>query len=309
MGLVKTRRLAAMQKQQRAKAAMKPPLTKGGKIGLTMKRGKKERNVRMNKFGVMIILAAFAFQVDARIGSVSGRVNGYDPGRVPKTVSDGGASDAKAKGMPEKQARAKAKTISADRLVIPDDAKYHGNLPINKKGRIESLCGFTIGDIAKVPRLPTVDTDGNIVETGKLAKPFRNCTHYEVKYSAFNHALYSICVFSPAIAKMDEDAAAKELDTMATALKMKFADKIRHLSKYSSFYLAKMETYTHQSLTVERYLKPIDKRHVLKGTTDAREEKGWAFSISLVDRAMQEFNPDPQVVPKPPENIEGIDAL
>lgn len=30
MGLVKTRRLAAMQKQQRAKAAMKPPMKKGG---------------------------------------------------------------------------------------------------------------------------------------------------------------------------------------------------------------------------------------------------------------------------------------
>ena len=29
MGLVKTRRLAAMQKQQRAKAAMKPPVKKG----------------------------------------------------------------------------------------------------------------------------------------------------------------------------------------------------------------------------------------------------------------------------------------
>lgn len=28
MGLVKTRRLAAMQKQQRAKAGMKPPLSK-----------------------------------------------------------------------------------------------------------------------------------------------------------------------------------------------------------------------------------------------------------------------------------------
>ena len=30
MGLVKTRRLAAMQKQQRAKAWMKPPAKKGG---------------------------------------------------------------------------------------------------------------------------------------------------------------------------------------------------------------------------------------------------------------------------------------
>ena len=32
MGLVKTRRLAAMQKQQRAKAAMKPPSMKGGAL-------------------------------------------------------------------------------------------------------------------------------------------------------------------------------------------------------------------------------------------------------------------------------------
>ena len=30
MGLVKTRRLAAMQKQQRAKAGMKPTVKKGG---------------------------------------------------------------------------------------------------------------------------------------------------------------------------------------------------------------------------------------------------------------------------------------
>jgi len=32
MGLVKTRRLAAMQKQQRAKAGMKPPVGKGGAL-------------------------------------------------------------------------------------------------------------------------------------------------------------------------------------------------------------------------------------------------------------------------------------
>ena len=32
MGLVKTRRLAAMHKQQRAKAGMKPPMGKGGAL-------------------------------------------------------------------------------------------------------------------------------------------------------------------------------------------------------------------------------------------------------------------------------------
>ena len=47
MGLVKTRRLAAMQKQQRAKAGMKPPPGniprekpgKGAKVSATWKRG------------------------------------------------------------------------------------------------------------------------------------------------------------------------------------------------------------------------------------------------------------------------------
>ena len=33
MGLVKTRRLMAMQKQQRAKAGMKPPMNKGQRKG------------------------------------------------------------------------------------------------------------------------------------------------------------------------------------------------------------------------------------------------------------------------------------
>lgn len=48
MGLVKTRRLAAMQKQQRAKAGMRQPVPKqarkvvGGKSFESLKRGWKE---------------------------------------------------------------------------------------------------------------------------------------------------------------------------------------------------------------------------------------------------------------------------
>ena len=38
MGLVKTRRLAAMQKQQRAKAGMKPPVKKCGDMLLANRR-------------------------------------------------------------------------------------------------------------------------------------------------------------------------------------------------------------------------------------------------------------------------------
>ena len=39
MGLVKTRRLAAMQKQQRAKAAMKLPVKKCGNIAMGIRPG------------------------------------------------------------------------------------------------------------------------------------------------------------------------------------------------------------------------------------------------------------------------------
>ena len=38
MGLVKTRRLAAMQKKQRAKAAMKPPMKDGAYSGVKRRR-------------------------------------------------------------------------------------------------------------------------------------------------------------------------------------------------------------------------------------------------------------------------------
>ena len=41
MGLVKTRRLAAMQKMQRAKAGMRPPVKKGGAMGAWTGCGKQ----------------------------------------------------------------------------------------------------------------------------------------------------------------------------------------------------------------------------------------------------------------------------
>ena len=45
MGLVKTKRLAAMQKQQRAKAAMKPPM-KGAFRSISEKAGKGRARVK-----------------------------------------------------------------------------------------------------------------------------------------------------------------------------------------------------------------------------------------------------------------------
>ena len=50
MGLVKTRRLAAMQKQQRAKAAMKPPMKGDGKGVSHIPRGSRpSREIRLRR--------------------------------------------------------------------------------------------------------------------------------------------------------------------------------------------------------------------------------------------------------------------
>ena len=54
MGLVKTRRLAAMQKQQRAKAGMRPPVKKGawkGNGSFPLRNGSSSRPSKRGDFG------------------------------------------------------------------------------------------------------------------------------------------------------------------------------------------------------------------------------------------------------------------
>ena len=152
---------------------------------------------------------------------VYGHQRGYKNGDPAKLINDGGAKEVKEKGAAVKKVRDKAKGITETKIEIPKDATYHG-LAIDHSGRIMSLCGFEIGEIAKVPRHPVLDKDGNIVMTGKLAKPFRKCTQYEVKYSKVNHALYSIRVFSPAQKKMDDEAVTAEQEAMSEAVKETF---------------------------------------------------------------------------------------
>jgi hypothetical protein len=138
----------------------------------------------------LIILSVLLLATDATAFTyVGGRQRGYKNGDPAKRINDGGASAEKEKGATVKKARDKAKGITETKIEILKDATYNG-LAIDHSGRIMSLCGFEIGEIAKVPRHPVLDTDGNIVMTGKLAKPFRKCTQYEVKYSKVNHALY-----------------------------------------------------------------------------------------------------------------------
>ena len=253
----------------------------------------------------LIILSAILFAANA-MAFVGRTQRGYKNGDTAKLINDDGAKEVKEKGAAVKKARDKAKGITETKIEIPKDATYNG-LAIDHSGRILSLCGFEIGEIAKVPRHPVLDKDGNIVMTGKLVKPFRKCTQYEVKYSKVNHALYSIRVFSPAQKKMDDEAAAVEQETMAAAVKTKFEGKVLSWLKTAPSWPAQMKPLAHQSLTVNSFKDNIEKKGKLKGSADAREEKGWAFSVILTDHAMYGY------VPKVPESDveapEGVDAL
>ena len=260
----------------------------------------------------IVLLAAVVFALDAN-AIIGGRVRGYKSDG--KLINEGGASEQKAKNAAEKQTRAKAKEITVEKLEFPKGAK-HGILPIFMPARIDSLCGYEIGSIAKVSRHPQLDKDGNIVITEKLKTPFRKCTQVELKYSKVNHALYYIRVFAPAQKKVTDEAASAEVEAMSVALKTKFDDKISEFSKLdqtsAKLYRAKMRTNIFQdscqTLEVRGYKDNLEKRGALKGTTDARKELGWAFSITLEDRAMQSFVPETS---KPANDVsqKDVDAL
>ena len=252
---------------------------------------------------IILSVALLATDAAAFLGVTQ---RGYKKGGPVKRINDGGASEVKRKEMAEKKTCAKAKGIAMTKIEIPDGGTYHG-LHIDNSARILSLCGFEIGEIAKVPRRPVLDKDGNIVMTGKLAKPFRKCTQYELTYSKVNHALYSIRIFSPAQKKMDDEAAAAELEAMTDAVKAKFGDKIASIIRGPSTHSLNLKLFSHQSMSVNSYKANIDKKGRLKGSVDAREETGWAFSVFLTDRAMHDYVP---AAPTPEgKSAEGVDAL
>ena len=256
----------------------------------------------------IVLLAAVVFALDAN-AIINGRVQGYKSDR--KLISEGGATEQKAKNAAEKQTRAKAKEITVEKLEFPKGAK-HSSLPIDVSSRIDSLCGYEIGSIAKVSRHPQLDKDGNIVVTEKLKTPFRKCTQVELKYSKVNHALYYIRVFAPAQKKVSDEAASAEVEAMSGAIMAKFNEKISGFIKTdlgsSMVHRANMQLYSFQTLEVHGYKDNIEKRGVLKGTADARPELGWAFSVILTDSAMQNFVPETS---KPANDVsqKDVDAL
>ena len=251
----------------------------------------------------VLMLTVLALSLETCAVYYQSRSRGYRPTEDEKRLTPAGPTG------DLKKVIEKSKTILTDKLEFDEGAKC-GNTPINLKARIGSLCGHEIGTIAKVGRNTVLDANGNIVVTERLKKPFRLCTHVELKYSKVNHALYSIRIFSPAQRKMDDDAARKEVNGMIDALTAKFGEKISSWGRIAieNGYAAHFDAFTGQSLTVTTYMAEIDKRFVLQGPTRSGHAQGWAFSVKLVDQAMQSFAPD-KADGADARPVEGVDAL
>ena len=252
---------------------------------------------------ILLILAALVltFKVSAFYSHT--HVRGYRQGDNARRLKPAGASDKIV------NAQKKSLAIATNKIEFVEGTKFR-TIPIALNARIASLCGYEFGTIAKVGWNTVLDNEGNIVVTEKLKKPFRACTHVELKYSKINHALYSIRVFSPAQRKMDDDAAWKEVKGITDAVNAKFGVKIRSWIQSNQNNTKRcnaiMDNFALQTLVVSAYKEAVDKRLVLQGPSGP--ELGWAFSLTLTDTAMKNFVPDTEEeVNAAP--IQGVDAL
>jgi len=190
--------------------------------------------------------------------------------------------------------KARNKKVSSNKVELPNGAKPLG-YPINTSQRIDTLCGYELGTIIKVPVRPTIDNEGNILVVERLRKPFRKCTQVTLHYSSVNHALYGIELFSEGDVKMSQDEAWDELKEMAKALKSKFNDKIICCDENKSFMSlsARMGTfmgnYSGQFITLSAQKKDIVKKSAMKGI---EPKKGWVLSLTLIDHAMHSYDPE-----------------
>ena len=207
---------------------------------------------------------------------------------------------------------------------------------VDLERRIDALCGFEIGTIARGFR-PKVNDGGDIVLTNKLARPFRNCKKAEVMYSQSNCALFSIKVFSEPLKMTDEEAKA-EMQVMADAFKQKFGDKIEW-GREMSCRIANKNTRsatakklmagangpaadnkrskvsairllaTGQSLVISREKRKLVSMFSTRAPR-AKDEYVWVFTVELKDELVKTLtrsalNPPPKVAPSKSD----IDAL
>lgn len=256
-----------------------------------------------------VALAAVVVSADAYL---SPRVRGNNaPGRKIGEVSP--------KEAMRREAAGKMAKASVRKLEISSDANVRGT-PVDVAKRIESLCGFDIGLVAKGFN-PNVNDNGDIVVTKKLGRPFRGCRQAELVYSKENCALFQIRVFSEP-KNMSDDAAKAELQVYADAISRKFGNKVKLGGEKQICFLDGHEAYaiehpapgaactTGQHLALCRDKVKLDNKSAMK-KPGMPEEFDWAFSIVLVDDLMrrQPLSAPPPPASAPKARKSDIDAL
>ena len=233
----------------------------------------------------------------------------------------------------EKQARkarrdalAKSKRITYSKVEIPEGAVSRITptspaIPIDRESRIESLCGFELGRVIKLTREPVLDDDGNIEVVVKLKKPFRFCTHAELRYSKINHCLYYIKLYSAPREKMNDEEVLAEVEGMAEAFTKKFGDRfsqwiafnpdISRMPEVKSGKRALWKAHSGQSLCIKAHEDVIDQsRTAFKGAAvKPNVKRGWTFSVELVDATLRDLDVESPNRDRSKDTVEGADVL
>jgi hypothetical protein len=226
----------------------------------------------------------------------------------------------------QRDALAKSKRITYSKAEIPEGAvsRITPNspaIPINRESRIESLCGFELGRVIKLTREPVLDDDGNIEVVVKLKKPFRFCTHVELRYSKVNHGLYHIKLYSAPREKMSDEDVLAEVEGMAEAFTKKFGDRfsrwdsfdpdIRRKPTVKSERIAVWKARSRQTLRIKAHEDVIDQsRTTFKGAAvKPKDKRGWTFSVELVDAILRDLDVEPPNRDRSKDAVEGVDVL
>lgn len=262
---------------------------------------------------LMLIVALCAHHAHAFYHS--NRING--PKQSESTKRSGSLDESpeeKRKRVARRDALAKAKSITYSKVELPEGA-------VSRELRIESLCGFELGQVIKLTRDPVLDDAGNMEVVVKLKQPFRFCTHAKLRYSNINHGLYSIQLYSPPREKMDDEAVMAEVEGMVEAFKKKFGDRFLG---WNAFYpvpsrnpmlmsgkTAVWKDRSGQSLCIKAHEDVIDQsRTTFKGSAiKPKVKRGWTFSVELVDSALHDLEVESSNRGKNEAGVEGVDVL
>ena len=255
------------------------------------------------------------------------RVQGARQSENTKRIGSIGVSpEEKQARIARRDALAKSKSITYSKVEIPEGAVYRITpispaIPIDRESRIESLCGFELGRVIKLTREPVLNNDGNIEVAVKLKKPFRFCTHAELRYSKINHGLYYIKLYSAPREKMNDEEVLAEVDGMAEAFTKKFGDRfsqwiafnpdISRMPEVKSGKRALWKAHSGQSLCIKAHEDVIDQsRTTFKGAAvKPNVKRGWTFSVELVDATLRDLDVEPPNRDRSKDTVEGADVL